>query len=73
MRLIDADELLEHAYRNKLDSRELIVEMINNAPTVQRVVWIEMADGYQPYCGWCERKLTLLDHYCPCCGRELVW
>lgn len=33
-RLIDADELIERAYRLKLDSRELIVEMINNAPTI---------------------------------------
>ena len=35
MRLIDADELLEHAGRDKLDSRELIMQMINNAPTVK--------------------------------------
>ena len=34
MRLIDADELMEHAGRDKLDSRELIMQMINNAPTV---------------------------------------
>ena len=37
MRLIDADELIEHAWRDKLDSRELIVEMINNAPTVKEM------------------------------------
>ena len=35
MRLIDADELMEHATRDRLDSRELIVQMILNAPTVQ--------------------------------------
>ena len=34
MRLIDADELIEHVWRDKLDSRELIAEMVNNAPTV---------------------------------------
>lgn len=34
MRLIDADELMEHVYRGKLDSRELIADMVNNAPTV---------------------------------------
>ena len=34
MRLIDADELMEHAARDKLDSRELIMQMIENAPTV---------------------------------------
>ena len=35
MRLIDADELMEHAMRDKLDSRELIQQMINNAPTIK--------------------------------------
>ena len=37
MRLIDADELIEHAWRDKLDSRELIVEMIENAPTIKEI------------------------------------
>ena len=35
MRIIDADELMEHACRDKLDSRELIMKMIENAPTVK--------------------------------------
>ena len=34
MRLIDADELMEHVWRDKLDSRELIAKMVDNAPTV---------------------------------------
>ena len=38
MRLIDADELMEHVYRDKLDSRELIADMVNNAPTVMDVL-----------------------------------
>lgn len=33
-RLIDADALIERAWREKLDSRELIVQMIESAPTV---------------------------------------
>jgi sensor histidine kinase YesM len=37
MRLIDADELMEHVWRDKLDSRELIAKMIDNAPTVKEV------------------------------------
>lgn len=37
MRLIDADELLEHAYRDRLDSRELIADMIRNAPTIKKI------------------------------------
>ena len=41
MRLIDADELMEHVYRDKLDSRELIADMINNAPTVVSAIETE--------------------------------
>lgn len=37
MRLIDADELIEHAWRDKLDSRELIAQMIENAPTIKEI------------------------------------
>lgn len=34
MRLIDADVLMDHVGRDRLDSRELIMKMIENAPTV---------------------------------------
>lgn len=37
MRLIDADELMEHAMRDKLDSRELIMKMIYQAPTIKEI------------------------------------
>lgn len=37
MRMIDADELMEHAWRDKLDSRELIAEMIVKAPTIKEI------------------------------------
>lgn len=37
MRLTDKDELIEHAYRDRLDSRELIAKMIENAPTVKAI------------------------------------
>ena len=38
MRLIDADELMEHVWRDKLDSRELIAEMIDNALTIKDAI-----------------------------------
>ena len=37
MRLIDADELIEHACKDRLDSRDLIVQMIENAPTIEQI------------------------------------
>lgn len=37
MRLIDANELMEHTWRDKLDSRELIAKMIEEAPTIKEI------------------------------------
>jgi hypothetical protein len=37
MRLIDADELMEHVWRDKLDSRELIAGMVAKAPTIKEI------------------------------------
>lgn len=34
MRLIDADALIERAWRERLDTREQIAEMIDNAPII---------------------------------------
>ena len=39
MRLIDADKLLEHVGRERLDSRELIAKMIESSPTIDKV-WV---------------------------------
>ena len=82
MRLVDADELLEHVWRDKLDSRELIAKMIENAPTEQYKVrhWMTQDEGaYYPLeCPNCHKE-PLLDSYgdyvesrfCPFCGWEM--
>ena len=55
-RLIDANDLMDHACRDRLDSRELIWAMIENAPTVEAVPvvhghWVgEDYDGYADGC-----------------------
>ena len=54
MRLIDADELMEHVYSDKLDSRELIAEMVKNAPTVHSM---------EDYRLMCEELKAANDHY----------
>ncbi len=41
MKLIDGDELMERAYRDKLDSRELIADMVKNAPAVTSAIEME--------------------------------
>lgn len=37
MRQIDADELMEHVYRDELDTRDKIAKMIENAPEVEQI------------------------------------
>lgn len=44
MRLIDGDELEEKAWRFKLDSRELIAKMIEDAPTIDAVPIVRCKD-----------------------------
>ena len=67
MRLIDADGLMEHACRDKLDSRELIAKMIENAPTVKEIpIKIPMYIF--------ERLLTLTESKTDrCCGDCAYW
>lgn len=45
MRLIDADELMEHVGRDRLDSRELIMKMIEDAPTVEDIKILKMQNS----------------------------
>ena len=69
MRLIDGDELLEHAYRDRLDTRERIADMIRNAPTIDYVVqkvpirakgkWINRNNYY--YCSNCNNMALNYD------------
>jgi hypothetical protein len=35
---------MEHVWRDRLDSREAIAEMVNNAPTVRNAIWISVKD-----------------------------
>ncbi len=44
MRLIDADNLIDRAHREKLDSRELIVRMIESEPIVDVVEVVRCKD-----------------------------
>ncbi len=54
MRLIDADNLMEHVYRDRLDSRELIAEMVENAPTIKEPSELTMV---------CEELKAAIEHY----------
>ena len=83
MRLIDATELMEHVYRDELDSRELIAQMINNAPTVRTMIvrhgkWLrqkfsEYLTAY--HCSQCGNFITGMYkpdyNFCPYCGARM--
>ncbi len=38
MRLIDADELIEHVWRDRLDSRERIANLVESMPTIKKTI-----------------------------------
>ena len=82
MRLIDADELMEHVYRDRLDSRERIADMIRNAPTIEERKtgkWIHIlteADGNALYeCSECHKgevHVPIVEvKYCWNCGAKM--
>ena len=76
MRLVDADELLEHTYRDKLDSRELIANMIKNAPTVKAehtAEWkIVGKTTFHYECSICGEAGDKWDKFCKHCGRKMT-
>lgn len=68
-RLIDANDLMDHACRDRLDSRELIWAMIENAPTVEAVPvvhgrWIK-ATGMMPPEYFGRHVCSVCDHFAP--------
>jgi len=88
MRPIDADELMEHAMRDRLDSRELIWQMINNAPTIYKDKPMKPELNWESLyamCAKCKQPITELIvtsighaphrqyNYCPWCGEKIDW
>ncbi len=82
-RLISADDLVERAYRLRLDSRELIAQMIESAPTVDAE---PVRHGHWEYhtrhqrdcvasCSVCRKRTTFFfkngTKYCPFCGAKM--
>lgn len=83
MRLVDADELMEHVWRDKLDSRELIAQMIENAPTIKEISTKIPIDIFkklvsqEPKTGhWINKTytsgcgVTFVESECTCCGKK---
>lgn len=43
MRLIDGDELIEHVWRDRLDSRERIANLVESMPTIKTIPAADVA------------------------------
>lgn len=78
MRLINADALMEHVYRDRLNNRELIAEMVRNAPTVEPErktgYWVcKIGYNVKLYmCSACNGwSSTNAYRYCPNCGARM--
>ena len=77
MRLIDGDELIEHVWRDRVDSRERIANLVESMPTIKAVP----ATGIAPmvrcddcvYYGsrrWCELHSSVFDDNAFCSYGE---
>ena len=83
MRLIDGDALMEHVYRDRLDNRELIAEMVRNAPTIEperkKGWWTPVTNGRGGHCcnrcnGYAPSYMNGDEHlsdFCPHCGAYM--
>lgn len=87
MRLIDADALIKESYEIKLTSdeayhcvigREKVLELIQNAPTVERPTgeWIPLTiyNGFTYWeCSECgEKNIFALTKFCFHCGAKMM-
>ena len=82
-RLIDADALLEHVWRDQLDSRERIAELVKFMPTIKQErktgEWIDegfYADGHGAHafrCSECGGHIIEYDTdpFCKWCGADM--
>lgn len=71
MRLIDGDELIEHVWRDRVDSRERIANLVKSMPTIKKT--IPAADVVPVVHGrWLPIVSYNNTYKCSECGRLLV-
>lgn len=56
MRLIDGDELIEHVWRDRLDSRERIANLVESMPTIKAIPAADVAPVIR--CKDCEHDIS---------------
>ena len=76
MRLIDADALEEWVYRERLDTRERIANLVERMPTIDPMKYgkWELVDEAEPRrygCSECKKLSYTQDNYCSYCGAKM--
>ena len=74
MRLIDGDELIEHVWRDRLDSRERIANLVKSMPTVKpqkKGAWHDIGGVIRYGCPFCHHAYESKSNYCPNCGADM--
>lgn len=81
MRLIDADELIEYVWRDRVDSRERIANLVESMPTVRETegVWTvgkftedaRRCTDRSYRCDECKTFSSFASNYCPNCGTKM--
>jgi hypothetical protein len=83
MRLIDADELIEHVWRDRVDSRERIANLVESMPTIKTIpatgiapmvhaYWRDTGSGQE--CSACKEIQYGYDtgrYFCANCGAKM--
>lgn len=72
-RLIDANNLIEYVWRERLDTRERIAHLVESMPTIEERktgAWKPISDGYVDIyeCDQCGETEDYVRDYCPNCG-----
>lgn len=70
MRLIDGDELIEHVWRDRLDSRERIANLVESMPTIKTIPAAAVAPVVHGR--WLPIVSYNNTYKCSECGRLLV-
>ena len=70
MRLIDGDELIEHVWRDRVDSRALIADLVESMPTIKTIPASDAAPVVHGR--WLPIVSYNNTYKCSECGRLLV-
>ena len=79
MRRIDADKLIELIRREKPDTQEAVIDLIERRATIEGIAEKPIQIPWPALHSWawgcpnCKGTLGFGMRFCPGCGREVAW